>query len=203
MPRLNKLIQGSPDWHEYRSNHIMATDAATILGINPWKTAQILWEEKLGFSPPTPLNDAMKRGQELEPVARQLYIDDSGVHFEPCVYQCDEYPWMAASLDGIDDYDSIILEIKCPGADTHNFAINGDIKPYYHCQMQHQMMVTRTKLAIYVSLRPECLQNPFVILEVQADEGYQKILYEAEEHFWTQLNTFQKPQHWIFNNEDK
>src|ERR1700679_3930287 len=125
MPRLNKLIQGSPDWHEYRSNHIMATDAATI------------------------------------------------------------------------------LDIKCPGADTHNFAINADIKPYYHCQMQHQMMVTRTKLAIYVSLRPECLQNPFVILEVQADEGYQKILYEAEEHFWTQLNTFQKPQHWIFNNEDK
>lgn len=201
MPRLNNIIQGTEAWKTWRDSKVTGTDAATILGINPWKSAQVLWEEKLGFSPPTQLNDAMKRGQELEPTARQLYIDHSNLHFEPCVYQSDEYPWMAASLDGVDDSDTLILEIKCPGADTHNFAVNGEIKPYYHCQMQHQMMVTRIKLAIYVSYRPECLQNPFVILEVPADEGYQKILFEAEEHFWTQLNTFQKPEHWIFNDK--
>ena len=43
------LVQGTPEWHAYRSNHFNASDAPTMLGCSPYKTrTQLLREMATG-----------------------------------------------------------------------------------------------------------------------------------------------------------
>ena len=61
--KILQLEQGSQPWLSYRQKHIMATDAAIVLGLNNFKDMHQLWQEKMGFIEPEPANEAMKRGQ--------------------------------------------------------------------------------------------------------------------------------------------
>jgi putative phage-type endonuclease len=186
------LEQGSPEWHKYRSDHVMGTDIPIILGSNPWKTKLELWEEKLGMRPPQEINDAMRRGQELEPIARKLASELIGVEFEPVVYESFLYPWLAASLDGYiypENTDGYILEIKCPKESTHLEAINGFIPEYYADQIQTQLLVTQAEMSYYFSYRPEYIEKPYSIIEVYPNfEKHIEILAKSKEFYMNMCN---------------
>lgn len=162
------LQQGSKEWLRWRENRITATDAATILGLNPWKEPWELWEEKLGMRPPTVLNDAMRRGQELEPIARNLFVEEMGIQMNPVCVEHDKDWWHGSSLDGIDSSGKIIQEIKCPKLATHKQAIEGIIPIYYQCQMQHQFYDTGAEICYYTSYYPKYTKE-LMILEVFPD----------------------------------
>src|ERR1700722_13914293 len=167
--KIINLQQGSKEWLDYRKSKVMATDVPVILGSNPWKTTLELWEEKLDFRPPTQLNDAMRRGQELEPEARKLACELIGIEFEPCVCESSEYPWLAESLDGLSKCGRYILEIKCPKEATHIDAINGIVPPYYTDQKQDQLLVTGAEMCYYFSYRPVIKNKEYAIIEVYPD----------------------------------
>ena len=137
--KIISLAQGSQEWLDWRKTRITATDASVIMGVNPFKNVSTLWKEKLDIVAAPTANERMLRGQELEPVARQLFIEETGIDVEPLVVESDEFYWMGASLDGINDTRKIIIEIKCPSSDTHLLAVDGSIRPYYMVQMQHQL----------------------------------------------------------------
>src|SRR5947207_6179700 len=120
-------VQGSDEWLLWRQDRITATAAGVIMGLNPWKTLNDLFDEMLGIKPPEPLNDKMRRGQELEPVARDLFIKETGISVTPICCEHDTEWWMAASLDGISQDHTIVCEIKCPRLKTHQEAIDGKI----------------------------------------------------------------------------
>ena len=84
-------VQGSPEWLEFRSSHITATDAAAIAGLNPYKDAHDVYREKIGEHKPY-VNKAMKRGSSLEEPARQAY----------------------EALTGLPIYDDVIVHKKRP-----------------------------------------------------------------------------------------
>ena len=199
MPRIEGLIQNSPEWHAYRQCHIMATSSSCIMGTNPYRSSLDVWEEMLGLKPPVEMNDAMRRGQEREPEARKFACEIIGIEFEPCVYQCDKYDWMAASLDGISPNlkmfptNHAILEIKCPGEKTHAMALADLMPEYYRSQIQHQLAVTNAEIAYYFSYRPE---NPkkFAVIEVYPDREYIERMIEKEKEFWIRLCTMQPPE---------
>ena len=113
--------QGSPEWLAFRKTKVTATDASAILGLNPWKTRLQLYHEKLSNDPPKPCNEAMQRGNDLEPIARDLFKIKTGHKMEPRVVVKD---WAMASLDGINAWNEI-LEIKCPGEKVHAVAVAG------------------------------------------------------------------------------
>jgi putative phage-type endonuclease len=186
--------QGSKEWLEYRKSKIMATDVPVILGSNPWKTKFELWEEKLGFRPAPQLNDAMRRGQLLEPEARKLACELIGIQFEPCVCESLEYPWLAVSLDGLSKCGKYILEIKCPKESTHLEAIQNCYPSYYYDQIQSQLLVTGADTCYYFSYRPEWKEKPYAIINIYSDlEKRLEILRKGKE-FYNQMCTMSSPE---------
>lgn len=185
--------QGSQAWLDYRKSKIMATDIPIILGSNPWKTPLELWEEKLGFSPPTQLNEAMERGQRLEPEARKLASELIGIDFQPCVFQSENYPWLACSLDGISPCGKYILEIKCPKEFIHCDAIN-QIYPSYYCdQIQTQLLVNKSMICYYFSYRPEYKEQQYALVETYPDFEKYADIAEFGYQFYTLMCTMNPP----------
>jgi putative phage-type endonuclease len=68
-------------WHLERRMGIGASEVATALGLNPWKTPGELWEEKTGRREPADLSDNLRVrvGIKTEAVVAELYAEDHGV----------------------------------------------------------------------------------------------------------------------------
>lgn len=180
-----ELIQGTPQWLALRKTKITATDSAVIMGKNPWKSVQQLYDEKMSDEPPSPPNAAMQRGIELEPIARDLYEIKTGWNVQPKVVIKD---WAMASLDGIDEYGHIV-EIKCPGEKVHNMALKDKIPDYYYPQLQHQMFVCDAKEMNYFSF--DGLDG--VIVKVKRDQEFIDCMVEKEMEFFKNLTSKIRP----------
>src|SRR5215472_18741668 len=116
---MSVYIQGSEAWHKLRKSKITATDAPVIMGVNPWTTPYQRWQEKTCESISDRKTEAMQRGIDLEPIARDLFSLKTGIELIPKddpknVIISNKNEWMMASLDGIDVTNSHIVEIKCP-----------------------------------------------------------------------------------------
>lgn len=183
------IKQNTPEWLEMRRSKIMASDAPIIMCQSPWKTPFQLFEEKLGLRPQPASNNAMRRGTELEPIARQAYIDHTKIYVEPEVVFHKEIEWMGASLDGISKDRSIIVEIKCPGKKDHDLAKEGKIPEKYYAQLQHQLAVTNANVLHYFSYSDE----DFCLIEIKKDKDFIYMLHKKEKEFWENLQNFTPP----------
>lgn len=201
MPRID-LEQGSDAWLQYRQAHIMATDGSIILGEGFNKTALQLWEEKFGIRKAEPLNDKMKEGQMLEPIAREIACRELEIEFEPCVFESDKYSWMSASLDGISEDNNYLLEIKC-GEKSYKQALEDMIPHYYYIQMQHQLLTTGADLCFYFCYRPEHKERPYIIMEVKPNKIMFERLIKEEQAFWISMCTIQPPLPWMFQSKQQ
>lgn len=178
MKIIKDMIQGSAEWIQYRRCHIGASDSSTIMGINPWKTKLMLWEEKvLGWE--MEMTEKMREGTRLEPEARQAYIDLTGKHVEPMVLESLEYPFLSSSMDGMTLDMSNAVEIKC-GASSHRLALKGEISGIYFPQLQHQMMICGLNCIDYFSYDGK--NN--VLLTQDIDTEFVKRMLEKELEFW-------------------
>jgi len=147
MSAIQKLIQGSEEWHAYRQTMRNASESAAVLGLSPWTTPYQLWLIKTGrYVQET--NTAMQRGTDLEPAARTAYELQTGNVMQPLVLQDGLY---SASLDGMTLDGDHILEIKCPmrgtRSDLWQEVKNGEVPAHYMIQIQHQLMVSGASLA--------------------------------------------------------
>lgn len=183
------MEQRTDDWEKWRRQGIGASDAPIIMGVSPWTTRKQLWEQKLGISPPFKGNWATERGNRLEPVARAAYELEFARDMPPRLVEHKDHPWMRASLDGFNEIDNIVLEIKIPGKKSHECAKKGKIPDCYYAQVQHQLFVTGAKEAHYYSYYntapkdcPEVWEGVNVVTTI--DEEYCKKLFELEKEFW-------------------
>jgi putative phage-type endonuclease len=150
------VIQGSPEWLEWRKKGFGSSDAAVLLGLSPWRTFAQLLAEKRGLFTPT-FNEfqlkAMERGKRLEPVVRAMTEAYSGLLFpadnEVLVHPI--HPFMRASLDGANREQGQLIEIKCGNRKDHVASIGGKVPDKYMPQIQWQLMVSGLKDAVYVS----------------------------------------------------
>jgi predicted phage-related endonuclease len=63
-------IESREQWLALRKNDVTASTAGALLGLHPYMSAYGLWAEKTGLvSFDAPMNAAMERGLELEPIA--------------------------------------------------------------------------------------------------------------------------------------
>jgi putative phage-type endonuclease len=176
------LVQGSEEWLEKRRTRITATDAGVILGVSPYGTPLSLWKQKLGFMDQQKDNEAMRKGRELEPIARTQYeFENSALMRTTCVFRGD---WLMASLDGIDPDREVMLEIKT-GYQTYKDALNNHIPLHYYAQMQHSLYVSGAKICHYYVYKDE-KEKP-ILMKVHPDEKYMKVLLEKERDFYERL----------------
>ena len=172
-----------------RKNYLGASDAPIIMGVSPWRTPYQLWEDKLGLAPDQKDNYAMKRGRELEPVAREAYSVYTGNMVEPKQVFHKDISYMMANMDGITDDHSAAVEIKCPGKTDHNLAKDGIVPEKYRPQLQHQLAVIGLNELHYFSY----LDGDIALVEVGRDEGYIKRLLLEEKKFWSCVQNLTPP----------
>ena len=93
-------------WLKSRTLGIGGSDAAAILGLNPYKSNVELFEEKTGKRMPEDISDKpyVKYGTEAEPLIRRLFSLDypeyKVLYHENRILRSVEHPFMQASLDG-------------------------------------------------------------------------------------------------------
>lgn len=147
MSHIVKLVQGSPEWHAHRAAYRNASETPAVLGVSPWVTPYQLWLQRSGRAQPE-VNQAMLRGTQLEPLAREAYEKLTGHVMQPLVLVKGDY---SASLDGITLDGGLILEIKCPvkgrGSDLWKAASVGIVPEHYRWQIETQLMVAGAERA--------------------------------------------------------
>jgi len=177
------LVQQSPEWHEFRKNHIGGSDISAIVGLSPWMSLHELWQEKTGRKEQEEPTYPMLRGLALEEEARSAYVAATGTLVMPDVRVHPEHGFCSASLDGITFDGQKIVEIKCPlGGTTYDIAsVGAAIQPHYLCQIQWQLFVSGAESCdfyVYVPGRPPAMMT------VTPDAEMQKHLLDAAVAFW-------------------
>lgn len=156
---MTALQQGSQQWLDERKGRITASKLPIIMGLSPYQTAYGLWEEELGLREPQSLKPHMEDGLAAEAEARRYFAEKMGVIIKPDVRYSGEIGCSMASLDGINEEGTLILEIKKNNRDYHEMAKSGKVVEFHQIQMQAQMFVTGLQECHYLSYRrgDECI----------------------------------------------
>lgn len=178
---MEQLEQGSDDWKSWRREGLGSSDAPIIMGESPWMTPFQLWEIKTGRRVlEDKTNWAQERGNNLEPVARAQYEMLKDLEMPATLVQHKTYPFLRASLDGYNEKEKIILEIKCPGKEDHAEALRGKVPVKYIPQINHQLLVTGADAAHYFSF--DGIRGVLVVVEPDIEAI--KNLLSLELEFW-------------------
>ena len=184
------INQNTTEWHELRKKHIGASDAPVIMGVSPWNTPYNLWQEKLGLLPVKD-NPYINQFHEKEKIARNKFIEITGIQVSPLIVISNEHKFMMASLDGISTLRNYIVEIKCPGIKDYECALKGQVPKKYYPQLQHQMIVCNLEKCFYFSYRNE---DEYKLLEINLDNDYKLALLREEYKFIDNLNSLTPPE---------
>ena len=183
---------GRDVWLGIRRQGIGGSDAAAILGLNPYSSAFSVYMDKLGLAPEIPETEAMWLGTQLEPIIADRFEQETGmtVQRRNAVYQHPDHPWMLANIDRWIVGRKAGLEIKTTSMLNRTRFDDGEVPPYYYVQCMHYMAVTGADewyLAVAV------LNRSFHIFHVERNEAEIQSLIEAEDHFWNERVLKQVP----------
>ena len=188
MKIIEGLEQGTEDWRKFRQNHVGASDASICMHLNPWRTRNQLWEEKvLGWT--QELNANMARGQMMEEFARAAYEKEVGFLVMPMVAEHDTMPYLSASFDGLSINLKHAVEIKC-GKASHKLAEKGEIPVYYMAQLQHQMYIGNLEKIDYFSFDGK----DGILIPVKRDDFFIEEMIDKELEFWYCVTHLTPPQ---------
>jgi putative phage-type endonuclease len=160
------------------------------MGVSPYTTRYQHWCRRVGLLPDQEITPAMQRGTQLEPIALAEFEKEMGLFMAPTVRMSRTVPWMIASLDGLSLDGKIAVEIKCPGRETHQLALDGKVPDKYIYQLQHQMLVLNVDLMYYFSFDGRKGKT----LEVRKDAALQEKLLSALQEFWLSILNFEPPE---------
>lgn len=198
------------EWLQARKSFIGGSDAATAIGMNPWKDNVTLWLEKTGQANPEDISEKpyVKYGTQAEEHLRELFQLDfpeyQVEYAEGNMWLNDKYPYAHASLDGwLTDQDGRkgILEIKTTNIlqSMQKEKWNQRIPDNYYIQLLHYLMVTEFEFAILKAQLKFDYSGDIVLhtrhykierSEVEADIEY---LQNSEKTFWKQVQERKKP----------
>ncbi len=182
--------QNTPEWYDSRKNFIGASEAATVMGISPWKTEYKLWQEKTGLvQPSTYQSPAMKEGSAREKEALDFYNGLTGRSCEDTVFISEDHRFMRASLDGYCVENHVGVEIKCPQEKTFE-KLAKDIPKYYYAQIQHQMFCAKLKKIDFFVYRDA---DTFSLKTIEYDEEFCIEMVEKETLFWARVLSSTSP----------
>ncbi len=171
------------DWLEHRQRSIGGSDAAAIIGLNPWASPYSVWADKLGLIPPKEDNEAMRLGRDLEEYVAKRFCEETGkkVRRENSIIINPGYPFAHANVDRLIVSEDAGLECKTTSSlNTKRFK-NGEFPANFYCQCCHYMMVTgaaRWYLAVLI------LGKEFKWFCIERDEAEIAALARSEAEFW-------------------
>lgn len=176
--------QKSFAWHRARAGKLTGTHVEGALGtLKAQETLRYkLVSELMTELQITELNtEAVKRGVEMEPMARLKVIAETGIDFvETGMLISDSLPRFGLSPDGICVENNHVvggLEIKCPSSAKHlRYCDQGDIPKEYRGQIKAPFLISDDiQWWLFASYDDRNYSRPLFILKVSRD-NYSELL---------------------------
>ena len=203
-------LDSRAEWLEKRNSYIGGSEAACVVGLNPYQTNVDLWELRTGRRKAEDISDNpyVRYGTNAESFLRELFVLDypqyKVEYAEHNMWLNSDYPFAHASLDGwLTDSNGRrgVLEIKT--TNIQNAAMkerwNSRIPDNYFCQVLHYLFVTGFDFAILkAQLKWDidgdvmCQTKHYVIERSEVEDDI-SMLIDAERRFCEYLVTDTRP----------
>lgn len=187
------------EWIEARKNYIGGSDAAAVVGLNPYKDNVTLWLEKTKQKEPEDISGKpyVKYGTDAESSLRKLFALDHPeykvFYRKNNIWLNSKYPWAHCSVDGwMNNSDGKlgVLEIKTTNIfqSRQKEKWRDRIPDNYYCQCLHAMAV---------------MDAEFAILKAQLKSVFNDNVYLQTRHYFIDRNDVQKDIEYLMQQESK
>lgn len=170
---------------ENRSSFVGGSDVPVILGLSKYKTQYQLAQEKAGIIKAENIsNPYIQFGNKMEPPIREYINTKNSLHFHPDTF-IDRDEMIRSNVDGIDEENKILLEIKTHGSKPTMKVYEAQMQLYFH-----QTGCNYGWLAMYQ--RPSDFDMEFDsanlrIKEIERDQFAIEKILDSIETFWIRL----------------
>ena len=178
--RVSKHEQRTPEWYAERLGVPSASQFHRIISPTGQASKQVdsyinelVAEKVTGQQAYVHETEAMKRGTELEPTARENFEFIFDYHVSEIGFCKLDKLEIGCSPDGIIDLPDgkvAILEIKCPISSTMvEYLRDAILPPKYKPQVQGQLWITEADHAYFFAFHPDFVP---LLVKVERDEDY-------------------------------
>lgn len=174
------------EWLEIRRGYIGGSDAASVVGRNPYRSALTLWAEKTGQIEAFAGNLTTEVGAYLEAFVAQKWAEQTGkqVRRKNRILVNDRYPFACADVDRMVVGEKAALECKTTNSIPILRALRtgGDEFPdAYYAQCVHYMAVADLE-RMYLAVL--CEGRELLTYTLERDQAEIDALMDAEGSFW-------------------
>lgn len=181
--------QRTPEWIEYRLGKITGTRLKEVLRADNLPLVYEMIAEVVSKQiEEIPVNRAMQRGVDLEPVVRQLYQDKNNEIIEEVGFcLSDDNDYLALSPDGFTLDRKGAIEIKCPSTKTHvKYILDDKIPTDYLPQVCMYFIVNKELQWLdFITYDDRFTDLPMYVIHVTREELSDKIF-----EFKTKIDKF-------------
>lgn len=180
---VSTLSISKQDWLRYRKQGIGGSDAGAVCGLNPYRTAIHVYQDKTSAEIEEIDNEAMRQGRELEEYVAQRFVEETGkkVRRANAMYYDEKHPFMVADIDRMVVGEDAGLECKTASPFMADKWENGQIPMSYQLQCHHYMSVCNVK-AWYMAVL--IYGREFKVYRIERDEQLISDLIQIEQNFW-------------------
>ena len=172
-----------PEWLEYRRKGIGGSDAGAVCGLNPYRTAMQVYQDKIMDDLDEFDNEAMRQGREFEDYVARRFMEATGkkVRKVNFMYYDEDHPFMIADVDRMVVGENAGLECKTASPYMAEHWEDGRIPISYQIQCLHYMSVCNAD-AWYIAVL--IYGREFKYYKIERDEEMIADLIRIEEDFW-------------------
>ena len=150
---VSTLNMEKTEWLKYRKQGIGGSDAGAVCGLNPYRTALQVYQDKTTNETEEIDNEAMRQGREFEDYVARRFTEATGkkVRRANAMFYDEENPFMLADVDRMVVGENAGLECKTASPYMEDKWKDGRIPLSYQIQCCHYMSVCNAK-AWYIAV---------------------------------------------------
>ena len=184
---MKKLIAtkelSNEQWLKYRKRGIGGSDAGAVCGLNPYRTAIQMYQDKISEDTENIDSEAMRQGREFEDYVARRFMEATGkkVRKANFMYYDEKNPFMLADVDRMIIGENAGLECKTASPFMADKWKDGNIPLHYQIQCYHYMSVMGAD-AWYIAVL--IYGREFKFYKLEHDEELIADLIRIEKEFW-------------------
>ena len=171
------------EWLRCRKQGLGGSDAGAVCGLNPYRTAIQVYQDKTTDEIEDIDNEAMRQGREFEDYVARRFMEATGkkVRKANFMYYDEEHPFMLADVDRMIVGENAGLECKTASPYMAEKWADGKIPLSYQIQCLHYMSVCKAD-AWYIAVL--IYGREFKYYKIERDEEMLADLIQIEKDFW-------------------
>jgi len=170
---------------EERRRYIGASEIAAIMGLDRFKTALDVFNEKMGLVEPFSGNKHTERGNRLEAIAVEEFTNLTGqkLHRRNQAYTHPAHPFIVGHIDRVFVGEKKLAEVKCPSIAAYRKYQREGLPPSMVIQMQTYLGLTGFQSGVWIVFCADAWD--MATFEVEFDGAIYAAAVNAAFEFWT------------------